>query len=248
MYGSQKTVEPKEFDPLYTGSGAQSLREGVFNALPYAMGQATQAGQVAANAAQRGAAEMGAVGRFGRSVLRGDYMQNPALDASLAASRKAGDVAAGAAASDARANMAAQQAATRSQFGRVGQTFGTANQLAQEGTTAALEAQINRGEAARTAQQGAIEAQAQAENVARERGYQMQAPAIVSAAASKPVELLQAVPGLTYSGVAPAVDIMRSLASGTPPVVKPDTYYKPGVGDYMLQGIGALGAAGGAGF
>lgn len=245
MYGSQKTVAPQEFDPLYSQSGAADLRKGVFAGLPDAMAQATQLGQNAVSAAQRGAADMGAVGRFGKSVLRGDYMRNPALDASLAASRRAGETAAGAAASDARANMAAQQAATRSQFGRAGQTFGTANQLAQEGTTAALEAQINRGEATRTAQQAAVEAQAQAENVARERGYQMQAPGIVSAAASKPVELLQAAPGLVYSGVSPAVEVIRGLASGSP-VVNPNTYYKPGVGDYMLQGAGALGALGGA--
>jgi hypothetical protein len=245
MYGSQKTVDPQEFDPLYSKSGGAELRQGIFGALPGAMGRATQQAENAIGAAQRGAAEMGAVGKFGRSVLRGDYMRNPTLDASLAASRRAGEVASRTAAADARANMAAQQAATRSQFGRAGQGFGTANQLAQEGTAAAMGAQINRAESARLAQQAAIEAQAQAENVARERGFQMQAPGIVSGAATKPVELLQAVPGLTYAGVSPAVEIIRGLASGSP-VVNPNTYYKPGVGDYMLQGAGALGALGGA--
>lgn len=245
FYGKQQEVEPREMDPLYSQSGAQPMREGIFNALPGMMIGATAAGQDAANAARRGAGQMGAVGQFGRDVMSGGYLKSPVLDRSLESTRAASDQAAAASQAEARAAQTAQQRAVQSQFSRSGQTFGTANQLAQEGTTAALEAQLDRTEAGRQAQLAATEAQTQAENYARERGYQMQAPAIVSGAASKPVELLQAVPGMTYSGISPAVEVIRGLASGAP-VVNPNTYYKPGAGDYVLQGLGAAGSLAGA--
>ena len=90
------------------------------------------------------------------------------------------------------------------------------------------------------------EAQTKAENYARERAFQMQAPGIVMMGETKPVELLQSVPASMYSGVMPAAEVIKALA-GNGQVINPNTYYKPGVGDYLMQGIGTGAAAAGAG-
>lgn len=242
-FGGQKEVAPREFDPLYSQSGAQPIRTGIFNALPNMAVQATGDANAAAAAAQQGAAAMRPVAAYGNALMGGKYLNSsPALDRSLSATRAASDAAAGNAAATARANLQATQAATRSQFSRAGQTFGTANQLAQEGTSAALEAQSARNESERQAALNAAEAGAKAQNYMNERGLQTQGAGIAQAGATKPVELLQAVPGLRYAGVSPAVEVIRGLASGAP-VVNPNTYYKPGAFDYTMQGIGALGSA-----
>jgi hypothetical protein len=245
--GDTKQADPKEMDPLYSQSGGQALRKYVFDALPGIQGRAGAGAQEAIAAARTGARAMAPVGQFGRSVMRGDYLRSPLLDRSLAATRAASNTAAQAGAADARANLASAQNASRAQFSRAGQTFGTGNQLAQEGTAAALEAQIGRQEAMRQAAMGATEAQTQAENYARERGLQMAAPQIVSSAASRPVEMLQAIPGLEYAGYDTIANLVKTLASGAPPAMNGNQYYKPGAGDYILQGLGAAGAASAAG-
>lgn len=245
--GDTKQADPKEMDPLYSQSGGQALRKYVFDALPGIQGRAGAGAQEAVAAARTGARAMAPVSQFGRSVMRGDYLRSPMLDRSLAATRAASNTAAQAGAADARANLASAQNASRAQFSRAGQTFGTGNQLAQEGAAAALEAQIGRQEALRQAAMGATEAQTQAENYARERGYQMAAPQIVSSAASRPVEMLQAIPGLEYAGYDTIANLVKTLASGAPPAMNGNQYYKPGAGDYILQGLGAAGAASAAG-
>jgi hypothetical protein len=242
-FGSQKQVAPTEMDPLYSKSGGAELRKSIFDALPAAQARAGAGAQQAAAAARAGAQAMAPVGQFGRSVMRGDYLQSPVLNRSLAATRAASNTAAQASEAEARANLASAQNAARAQFNRAGQTFGTGNQLAQQGTAAGLEAQLGRQEAMRQAAMGATEAQTQAENYARERGYQMAAPQIVSGAASKPLEMLQAIPGLEYAGYDTMANIIKTLASGTPPAAVGNQYYKPGAGDYVLQGLGAAGAA-----
>jgi hypothetical protein len=153
--------------------------------------------------------------------------------------------------------LAAQQAQLadiRNQYARSGQQFGTGSQLAQQANTAALAAQVARSEAERQASLGQTEAarlaqlaagenQALAENYARERAAQQQAAGLVGQLGGQQLSMLQAVPGLAYSGIEPAVGVIRGLASGGQ-TVAPGTYYKPGVGDYALQGLGALGAGG----
>jgi len=75
----------------------------------------------------------------------------------------------------------------------------------------------------------------------------MAAPQIVSSAASRPVEMLQAIPGLEYAGYDTIANLVKTLASGEPPAMNGNQYYKPGAGDYILQGLGAAGAASAAG-
>lgn len=246
-FGKQKQVAPTEMDPLYSKSGGAELRKQIFDALPAAQERARAGSQQAIAAAQSGAQAMAPIGQYGRSVMRGDYLQSPLLNRSLQATRAASNTAARSGVSDARANLAAAQTAAQAQYGRAGQTFGTANQLAQQGNSAALEAQIGRQEAMRQGSLAATEAQTQAENYARERNNQMAAPGIVSAAASKPLEMLQAIPGLEYAGYGDMANIVKTLASGAPPAMVGNQYYKPGAGDYILQGLGAAGAAGAGG-
>ena len=248
FYGGQKEVAPREFDPLYSGSGAADIRKGIFDALPGTMTAATGAARAAQDAAKSGAAAFQPVAQYGRRLLAGDYLNpSPIFDKSLATARNAGNVAAAGSAAGARAGLAGQQMDTRAQFGRSGQVFGTGNQLAQEGSRAALEANLNRAEAARTSGVTAAEMGARAANYDAERNRQMAAPGIIGQAASIPLNMLQAIPGLAYAGVDPAVSILRNLAGGGQ-VVNPNTYYKPGVGDYTLQGIGALAGGAGGGF
>jgi len=242
-FGSQKQVAPTEMDPLYSKSGGAELRRSIFDALPGAQERAGAGAQEAITAARTGAQQMAPVGQFGRSVMRGDFLRSPILDRSLAATRAAANTSGQAAAADARANLTSAQNTARAQFGRAGQTFGTGNQLAQEGTAAALEAQLARQENLRQAGLAANEAQAQAENYARERSNQMMAPGIVTGALSKPLEMLQAIPGLAYSGYDTMANLVKTLASGSPPAMNGNQYYKPGFGDYALQGLGAAGAA-----
>jgi len=245
FYGGQETVDPKTADPLF-GPEAKKVRTEVFNALPTVGARAQAGAERASQAATQASGAYAPVMDYGRSVLAGNYLNaSPALQRSIASTRAAGDMAAQAQQAEARANLANQQAATRAQFGRSGQTFGTANQLAQTGNTAGLEASLGRSEAARLAQQKATEDQTYAENYGRERMFQQQAPGMVNMAATQPVQLLQSVPGIEYSALGPAVDITRGLSAGQ---ASSASYYKPGVGDYTLQGLGALGAAGGAGF
>lgn len=245
FYGGQETVDPKTADPLF-GEEAKKVRTEIFNALPSVGARAQAGAERAAGAATQASGAYGPVMDYGRSVLAGNYLNaSPQLNRALASSRAASNTAAQAQQAEARANLANQQAATRAQFGRAGQTFGTTNQLAQGGNTAALEAQLGRSEAARLAQQQATQDQVVAENYGRERQLQQQAPGMINMAATQPVALLQSVPQIEYSALGPAVDITRGLSAGQ---ASSANYYKPGVGDYALQGLGALGAAGGAGF
>lgn len=248
FYGKQKEVDPREFDPLYSKSGGAELRSEIFGNLPSLMASGTQAANAAADAARKGAASMRPVMQYGQNVLAGGYLNPaPALTKSLDASRAASDVRAENQQTQANNALATQQAATRSQFGRAGQTFGTTNQLAQEGSQAALQAQLAKQEQERQAQANATEAAILAENYGRERQLQQAASGVVQGAASSPLQMLQSVPGLTYAGITPAAELIRGLAGGGS-VVNPNTYYKPGAGDYTLQALGTLGSVAGGGW
>lgn len=265
FYGGQQTVDPQEFDPLYSKSGAQDLRKGIFGALPQTMTDATAAGMRASGAATAAAGSLAPAMQYGQRVLNGNYLSSPQLqgylqatraasDRGFGATRAASDVAAQNARNTAQAGLRAQQADTRAQFARSGQTFGTGNQLAQEGAQAALQAQLGRNESERQAGIVASDAQRQAglaqnenavkgQQFSQERAFQQAAPGMIAQTAGQGVNFLQAAPGLMYSGVEPAVGIIRNLAGGGQ-IVNPNNYYKPGVGDYAMQGLGIAGAAG----
>jgi len=264
FYGGQETVAPQEFDNLYSKSGAQPLRKQIFDTLPGNIDAGNKAGAQAAEAARVGAAGFAPIQNYGNELLGGKYLNyNPYLEHGLQTTRAAtegalhqgnaaADTIAHNAISGARADQAGQDAATRAQFARSGMAFSTAGGQAQDATHAALAAQLARGEQNRSAQQDAtgagVQAQlAQQENTARagsfaqERQLQSQAPGILSNALQMPVNLLQAIPGLMNAGSDSAMNLIRGLATGSQ-VVNPNTYYKPGVGDYAMQGIGALGS------
>lgn len=265
FYGGQQQVDPREYDPLYSQSGAQPLRKGIFDALPDMLKSSTDAGYRAAGAANAAAGSLAPAMQYGQRVLAGNYLSSPQLqgylqatraasDAGFGATRAASNVAAQNARNTAQAGLRAQQADTRAQFSRSGQTFGTGNQLAQEGAQAALQAQLGRNESERQAGIVASDAQRQAglaqnenavkgQQFSQERAFQQQAPGMIAQTAGQGVNFLQAVPGLHYSGIEPAVGIIRNLAGGGQ-VVNPNSYYKPGVGDYAMQGLGVAGAAG----
>jgi hypothetical protein len=268
FYGGQKTVDPQQFDPLYPASGAPQIRSGIFAGLPGAMTAATDAGLRAGQAGTDAAGALAPAVGYGKSVLDGNYLSSPQLlnylqgtrqasDAGFAATKAAGDVTAQNTREQAVAGLGAQQADTRASFGRNGQAFGTGSELAQQGQMAATQAQLARAETERQSGVTAADAQrqaglAQSENQAKaqqfsqERGFQQAAPGIIGQAGAQATNLLAAVPGQMYSGVAPAAQILQQLA-GNGQVVNPNTYYKPGVGDYALQAAGTAGAAGAAG-
>ena len=265
LYGGQKQNPVVEMDPLYSKSGAQDIRTGIFNELPGMLMQGQQDAAAAQNAARQGAASLAPAMQYAQQTVGGKYLNSPQLQGYLAQTRAASQQAAraGRSASDLAAQNARQQglaaqqaqlADVRNQFARGGQQFGTGNQLAQQASNVALQSQLGRSEAERQAQLGQMDAArlAQlaagenatlAENYARERANQQAATGLVGQLAGQNLNMLQAVPGLAYSGIEPAVNVIRGLASGGQ-TVTPGTYYKPGVGDYALQGIGTLGAAG----
>jgi hypothetical protein len=269
FYGGQETVAPVEQDPLYSKSGAAPIRDKIFKQLPGLIDQGQAAGQRAASAATSGAAMFRPVGQYGMDTLSGKYLYNAPLEAGLARTRGATDAALRTAAASgaarsrsamaaARAGQAATAGAARSTFARNGQTFGTGAVQAQGAEKAALEAQLARAEADRLASENATRAGTQAglaqtETGARaasyeaERGRQQAAPGIIAQAASAPVQMLQAVPGLLASGMEPATNLIRNLAAAMP-LTNPNTYYKPGIGDYALQALGSAGGAAAGGF
>lgn len=255
LCGSNKTVAPQYFDPLgpnaegqHVGSGGPELRNKVFEYLPGLMQSGLANSARAANAAREGAAKFGQIGDYGQSVMRGNYLNaSLPLIKSLQATRAAANQQAQNTYSGARADLSGIQNQVRSRYNRAGQTFGTGMQQAQESAQAALNADIARAESARLAQQAATEQQALLQNYMAERQIQNQAPAYIAMAAEKPFQMLSAVPSIEASGITPSAEILGALASGGS-IVSPNTYYKPGLFDYALQGAGTyiLGNAAGA--
>lgn len=265
FYGGQQTQEVKEMDPLFSKSGAQDIRTGIFNQLPGMLTQGQQDAASAQQAARQGATSLAPAMQYAQQAVGGQYLHSPQLQGYLAqtraasqqaarAGRSASDLAAQNARQAAQAAQQAQLADVRSQFARSGQQFGTGNQLAQQAANVALQTQLGRSEAERQAQLGQMDAArlaqlaagenaALAENYARERAAQQAATGLVGQLAGQNLNMLQAVPGLAYSGIEPAVNVIRGLAAGGQ-TVAPGSYYRPGVGDYMLQGIGTLGSVG----
>ena len=262
--GSNKTVEPKQFDPIFPGSGGAELRSNIFGLIPSAITQSQTDANLAARAAQTGAGMFGGVQNYANDLMGGRYLNSSpqlqramqqstqATQNALDAARAASDIGARNQYAAARGNLADQQRRLQSQFARTGQTFGTGMSQAQDAAGVALNAQIAQNEAARQAQLGASQAQAmsdvagrnlglEAARLQQERQLQNAAPSIAGMAATKPFELLSTVPGLRYAGLEPAAALTGALAGGGQ-VVNPNTYYKPGALDYGLQAasIGAM--------
>lgn len=251
LCGSNKTVAPQYFDPLgpnaegqHVGSGGPELRNQIFGYVPGMLEQGRYDASQAANAAKAGAGQFAPVLSYAQSNLRGDYLNgNPALDRAVATARNASDTAAQSAYGRARADFSGAQRTLQSQYNRAGQTFGTGLQQSQDASRAALNADIARAEAARQAQLAEAEMGARFNNYQQERAYQNQSPALLSMAAEKPFQMLSAVPSVNASGVLPSAELVGALAGGGS-VVTPNTYYKPGIFDYALQGAGTAATAG----
>lgn len=264
LCGGNETVEPKQFDPLFPGAGGQELRSQVFGYLPGIMEQNLLDNQAAVGAAQQAAGGFGQIGSYANQALGGRFLnRSPQLDramgqsrrdttAALQAARQASDVSAQGQYDAARASLGDQQRRLQSQYARSGQTFGTGAAQAQDAANVALNAQIARNEAARQGQLAASEQQTMADMSARnlgleagrlqqERQLQQQAAPLAASAATKPFEILSAVPGLRYGGLNEASTLTGALAGGGS-VVNPGSYYKPGALDYGLQAasIGAM--------
>lgn len=251
LCGSTKTTAPQYFDPLgpnaagqHTGNGGPELRNQVFSYLPSLMASGQMDAGRAANAARNGAAQFSPVMDYAQASLRGNYLRGtPYLDRAISSARNASTVGANAAYGRARADYANSQRGLRDQYTRAGQTFGTGMLQAQEASRAALNADISRAEASRQSQLAADEMAARYGNYQAERAYQNQAPALISMAAEKPFQLLSAVPSVSAGGLTPSAELIGALAGGGS-VVNPGTYYKPGIFDYALQGIGTAATAG----
>lgn len=243
--GGQKASPAQWFDPLgpdasgkHGTTGGRELRERIFSHVPGLIDSGRAAANRTAWAARDGAASFAPVRDYGQRVLRGDYLNgSPQLDRALAASRAASDRGAQNAMADARANFAGQSAGIQSQFARNGMSFGTANQQATEASRAALEASMARGEQDRLAQIAAQESQARLQNYMSERAAQAQAPATIAMAAEKPFQMLSTIPDVEAGGLTPAAGLVSALAGGGQATT--DSYYKPGVYDHALAGLGA---------
>ena len=185
---------------------------------------------------------------------RANATARTALDTSIGANQQAAMRRLGDTRSNAQTNLAGTQATQRSAYTRSGQRFGTGNQQTQEATQAALQAQLARGEntatsdltgqanvaksglAAQLAQQGQ-------QNYQAERQAQTQAAALMPQSISGQAQLAQTMPGVEYSAVAPAAQIIQGLAGGgsqTPGQVMKT----PGALDYIGQVAGIAGMAG----
>jgi len=250
-------------------TGGPEARAGIFNALQSSIYPRAQQGAEDAVAGTRAAAASPTWGKlqgYLGNTLGGSYLRgNPSLDRAassartnlntgLNASRAATTAGLQATRAQAGADLAGQQAATRSAMTRSGQRFGTAGQQAQEATKAAMNAQIGRGEQQATVAQQGTEASARSgleaqlaqqnlQNYQNERQAQQGAAALAPSATSSQAQLLQAIPGLEYAGVAPTADIVRALAGGGQ-AVQPTMVRSPGVMDYVGQVAGIAGMAG----
>jgi len=242
--GDNKQAPAQWFDPLgpdangrHGNTGGRPLREQIFAQVPGLIESGQRAGAEAAAAARAGAGMFRPVGDYANKVLSGAYLDgSPQLDRAMAATRAASDVGARNAMADARANYAGQVADTQSDFARGGMTYGTANQQAAEANRAALEAGLARQQQDRIAQLAAVENQARLQNYMAERAAMNQAPAALAMAAEKPFQMLSTIPGLEAGGLAPSAGLVNSLAGGGS--ASTDSYYKPGVFDHILAGMG----------
>lgn len=261
LFGSQKTIKPQQFDPLFPGSGGDEIRDNIFGRLPSLMNQSQNDASTASRAAQNAASSFAPLQAYAQNALGGQYLnRSPQLNNAMAdarkqtqnalqASRTASDVGAQNQYGNARASLGDQQRRFRSQFARTGQTFGTGMGQAQDSSNVALNSQIARNEASRQAQLAANENQImaslsdrnlalEAARLQQERQLQQQAGNISAMANTKPFEILSAVPGMRYGGLNESASLATALAGGGQ-VVNPGSYYKPGAIDYGLQ-IGSL--------
>jgi len=55
LFGKQKTIKPKQFDPLFPGSGGDEIRDNIFGRLPSLMNQSQNDASTASRAAQNAA-------------------------------------------------------------------------------------------------------------------------------------------------------------------------------------------------
>ena len=185
---------------------------------------------------------------------RSNAAARSALSTTLAANEDAANRRLAATRSDAQTNLAGTQAAQKSAFTRSGQRFGTGNQQAQEATQAALQAQLGRSENIATGditgQEAAAKAQLEAQiaqqnqaNYRAERDAQNQAAALMPNAITGQAQLAQSMPGVEYSAVAPAAQIVQGLAGGGSQMPA-QMIRSPGALDYLGQVAGIAGMAG----
>lgn len=259
--------------PSKTGAmgptGGPEARDKIFGTLengiyPAAQGNAEQA--VAGTQAAANNPGWGQLQGYLRNGIGGQYLNaNPYLDRAFAAQRGQLGTELSAADKSARsrldatratsmADLSGQQAGMRSNFGRAGQSFSTTAGQAQDAIKAALAAQLGRGEqtaitdltgqgaAARSALE-AQQAQQLVQNYQSERAAQDRAAAVLPSAMTGQASLLQSVPGLQYSGIAPAASIVQALAGGGNAI--PQQFIQtPGPGNYIAQIAGIAGMAG----
>ena len=226
---------------------------------PSLMDTSSADAQRAALAGQNAAASFGPLQNYARNSLSGQYLnQSPHLNKAMAnsrsqtqdalrATRTASDVASRGQYDTARGSLSDQQRRLQSKFARTGQTFGTGMSQAQDSSNVSLNAQIARNEASRQAQLAANENQImanlsdrhlalEAARLNQERQLQQQASSIYEASQARPFEILSAIPSMRYAGLNDASNLVGGLA-GDGKVMVPGTYYKPGVGDHMLQAM-----------
>lgn len=211
-----------QYDPFGVKTGGREERNYVFNQLDKARPQMEANRQATVDALKAGASNPGyaQAQALAQRTMSGDFLHgSPELENQIGQMRAASSREG----ADTEANL-------RDQFARNGMSFSTANQQAAQSNKALTTARANDTEAGMRMQ-----------NYAGERSAQMQAPQMLDAAVSAPINYLAQTSSAETAPMAQIAQIVAGLAGNGQVMATPqDVTDYLGYGDMFTQGMGRM--------